>query len=360
MLLDVDILWRQNAQTARAKFTLEPGITALIGPSGAGKTTLARHIAGLERPAGGSIRTPERVLYHGQKDVFLAPSTRAIGLVAQDAALFPHLTVAENIAFSPHSTPESRLAAIEMMNCSHLLERSPVGLSGGERRRVAIARAVAAQHDLLVLDEPMTGLDPKARQSVLPFIKRLSRMEGVGVLFITHQLEEMLSVADHALLMAPGQVIAAGSLEDIIRTPDCAELLGLHDAGQLLCGSVVQKTGGMIEVDIGGTTMHLPDGGEALGADVTMRLFSADIAISRQPVTDISVMNQIPANISAINLIDGQANVHLALEAVNLELVSQVTRNTVDRMALAVGDRVLALIKAVSVKDVVLPETTTP
>lgn len=354
MLLDADILWTQNGRHARANMSLAQGVTALIGPSGAGKTTLARYLAGLDRAAGGHIRFGNDVLYHAQKNVFVPAATRSIGLVAQDAGLFPHLTVQQNIAFSPASSPESRAKAISTTGCKSLRDRTPETLSGGERRRVAIARALAACPRLLILDEPMTGLDPKSRQEILPLIKRLNREEGVPVLFITHHLEDMLAVADNALLMAPGEIVASGQLEDIVGSPDCARLLGLDDAGQLVRGAVTNRENGTIHVDINGGAVVLPDGGEAVGSVVMLRILSSDVSISKSRIPDLSIINQLPARIEQIEKHETNAFVHLALQPSAGIIKSSIAVPTVDRLNLKEGDDVFALIKAVSVKDVLL------
>lgn len=357
-LLEVDIVWQQGGRPARAQFHLRHGITALIGPSGSGKTTLARMIAGLERPNGGTIRFQEHILYHGIKKRFVSAAQRGIGLVMQEAGLFPHMTVEKNICFGAASTPESVAEAMEVMGVRTLLDRNPSSLSGGESRRVAMARALAAQPDMLILDEPMTGLDPKSRAEILPYIKGLSRATGTPVLFITHHLDDMLAVADHAVLMAPRQVIASGPLEKIVSAPECADLLGLSDAGQLVSATVNSRENGLLKADAAGTTLLLPDGEEPVGSRITLRIFASDISLAREKVPKISVLNQLPATIDAIRETETHAIVELCLEGSRNILCSKVTRHTVSRMGLEIGDRIFALVKAVSVKDVVhAPDT---
>lgn len=354
MLLDADILWTQGGGKYHAKFALDTGVTALIGPSGAGKTSLARMIAGLDRPDGGHIRFADTVFYHRQKEAFVPPANRSIALVAQDPALFPHLSVRENIGFADSSSAETRQAAIGTMGCERLLDRNPTTLSGGEKRRVAIARALASRPNLLILDEPMTGLDPKARMEILPYIKRLNREDAVPVLIITHHLEDMIAVADHAMLMGGGRIVAAGSLEDVIREPECAELLGITDAGHLLYGTATGQQNSMVEIDLGGETLivsrHDP---VPLNASMFLRIFSTDISLSRRKIEDISVLNQLDATIVDIDMQEAYAVVTLQLAKSGLQLQSRVTHHTVNRMELATGQSVVALIKAVSVKDVV-------
>lgn len=226
MTLEADILWEQNGSQARASFSFGPGITALIGPSGAGKTTLARLLAGLETPLGGTIRVREQFLFNRKKSVNVPAAKRGVALVAQETSLFPHLSVADNIGFAPSATEDSILHSAKAMGCQDLFDRKPEQLSGGEKRRVAIARALASNPALIILDEPMTGLDPKARAELLPYFARMAQNKETPVLLISHQLEDLLSVADDAVLMADGQTLTQGSLEQVVQDPAAQQFLG--------------------------------------------------------------------------------------------------------------------------------------
>lgn len=352
--LSVDILWQLNGQRARAAFTLDAQVTALIGPSGAGKTTLARMISGLEAPAGGTIRFGEEIFCNVNKRRLMKAEERNIGYVMQDAALFPHMSVEANIAFSPKSTPQSVTEAISLMSLGGLTKRRPETLSGGERRRVAIARALAAQPALLILDEPMNGLDPKARADLLPRLKALAAETKTPVLMITHLLEDMLAVADAAILMAPGKVVASGSLEDILSAPECSDLLGLDDAGQLLEASIEGEKDGLLVAAIADNEQLLiPNRGEATGSRVTLRILASDIAISLNSVKDISVLNQLPCKVSNIEMNEHNALISLELSSSGTSLKSRITRSSQERLGLKAGMQVHALIKAVSVRDIV-------
>lgn len=351
MILQADIQWPQNGKSARAAFRLDGGITALVGPSGAGKTTVARMLAGLETPSAGSVRIHDRFLFHRKKRVNVPTAKRGIALVSQDAALFPHLAVADNIAFSPSATPESIQSAVTAMGCLALMERLPQSLSGGEKRRVAIARALASKPDLLILDEPMTGLDPKSRDEILPYFNRLSGKDGTPVLLITHQLEDMLSIADNAILMAPEETILEGTLEAVIGDGRCAELLGLTDAGQLLSGTVTDTQNGAMTVDIGGHTLSVAKHGLSIGEDILLRIFASDVALAKAPVKDISIVNQLPGTVVKIEETTSFVRVQVQLSGSPAMIESRITNTSADRLKLQVDSPIVLLIKAVSVKE---------
>ncbi len=353
-LLEVDIIWRQQGLKNRATFQLHAGVTALIGPSGAGKTSLARMIVGLDSPESGAIRFGEYILYNSGKKRNIPAAERNIGLVMQQSALFPHLSVEQNIRFSGVATEKLVTKAVKILSLSTLLGRRTDTLSGGETKRVAIARAIAAAPSLLILDEPMNGLDPRARGAILPMIKALGRASNVPILMITHHIEDMLRVADHAVLMQPRKVIKSGSLEDVLAAPECAELMGLADASQLLSTTITNRQNDLLTADLGGDTLYLPDLGEEMGSKATLRVFASDISIAKTRVDDISILNQLEAEIVQIEQSDNQATLTLKLTRSGLALKSRLTVQSVNRLQLTEGQRIYALIKAVSVKDIEL------
>lgn len=351
MRLEADIFWEQNGSPARASLTVGAGVTTLIGPSGAGKTTIARLLAGLETPHGGTIRTENGFLFNRKKNVNLPAAKRRIALVAQDASLFPHLTVAENIGFAPTASDESVAQSARAMGCQHLLERRPETLSGGEKRRVAIARALAAKPSLIILDEPMTGLDPKARAEILPYFARLAKSTDVPVLLISHQLEDMLSIADDAILVDNGHSLVQGTLEQVLQDPRCAEVLGLSDAGQLIRGTVNGTRDGLVSVQIGEQELLIPGHEAEPDSPVTMRVFASDVSLATEKLSTISILNQLEGTIQTIELIGDTAKVSIELAGGDIVLESRITRATIDRMELSPDQNIVALIKAVSVKE---------
>ena len=350
-IASVDISWQMGHCPARASFELLPGVTALIGPSGAGKTTLARILCGLQNSAQGTIQLFDHKLLNSAENFCLAPQQRKIGMVMQEPALFPTMTVRDNIELSNEADGNQLAQLLEITDTKQLLDRSPAALSGGEARRVAIVRAMAAKPQLLILDEPMNGLDPKRRRAVMTLIRTLAHTTNTPVLLITHQLEEMLFAADHALLMEGGHIVEEGSVETVLAAPKTSSLLGIDDAGTLLPATVESHEGHLLKADIGGDTLYVANDGEPIGARLRLRVLARDIALSLKPLADISVLNQLNAEIVSVKL--GEHDNQIALKLVNSDgaLNCRITKKSTAALKLEPGQKVIALIKAVAVKE---------
>jgi molybdate transport system ATP-binding protein len=219
--LTVELKHRQGDFTLEAGFSLpERGITALFGPSGAGKTTLINVIAGLIRPAQARITLGGRVLNDSRSGIFLPPHRRRLGYVFQDARLFPHLNVRSNLLFArligrAQISTVAFEQIVDLLGLEPLLHRRPRSLSGGERSRVAIGRALLSQPDLLLLDEPLAALDEARRADILPWLERLRDAVALPMLYVSHRSDEVERLADRLILLQRGQVSAAGPLADL-------------------------------------------------------------------------------------------------------------------------------------------------
>jgi molybdate transport system ATP-binding protein len=210
MTLEVACTTALGGFTLDARFAAGPGITVLFGPSGAGKTTLLHLIAGLLRPDRGRIVLDGDVLTDTAEHIFVPPHQRRVGLVFQDAQLFPHLTVAQNLSFgswfAPQSNGLSRTHVIEVLGIGDLLQRRPARLSGGEKSRVALARALLSSPRLLLMDEPLSGLDDGKRQAILPLIESVRDEFGVPMLYVTHSTDEAQRLANRIITIDRGRV----------------------------------------------------------------------------------------------------------------------------------------------------------
>ncbi len=242
-------------------------LTVLLGPSGCGKTTLLRVLAGLERPDAGCVTLGDRILTAPTRH--LPAEARGIGLVFQDHALFPHLRVADNIAFG---LPRGRTARaerrrrvaelIELVGLAGLERRFPHELSGGQQQRVALARALAPAPEVLLLDEPFSGLDLETRVRVRGEVREILRAAGATALLVTHDQDEALSLADHLLVMRDGQIVQSGSPTSLYREPASAWVAGFLGEVDVLPG-VAQS--GVVRCELGELRAAVPDGEVMVG-----------------------------------------------------------------------------------------------
>jgi molybdate transport system ATP-binding protein len=204
-----------------AAFEAGPGITALFGPSGSGKSTIIRLMAGLENPDQGQILLDGAVLSDQGKGVFLAAHKRRIGLVFQDGQLFPHLSVRANLLYGRFftKTTDRRFAleaVVETLAIGHLLKRRPGHLSGGEKQRVAMGRAILMSPRLLLMDEPLASLDEARKQEIIPFIARLAAEFSIPILYVSHSRDEVMQLASDVIMLAAGQVVATGRPGEVL------------------------------------------------------------------------------------------------------------------------------------------------
>jgi molybdate transport system ATP-binding protein len=224
--LEIGIRHKQGSFSLSVFFQgAESGVTALFGPSGAGKTSVVNMVAGLMRPDAGRIAINGQCLFDSAQGIDLPPEKRRIGYVFQDGRLLPHLTVQANLVYGMRRTPAHRRfvqlePVVELLGIGHLLQRRPARLSGGEKQRVAIGRALLTSPALLLMDEPLASLDAVRKDEVLPFIMRLGQEFSVPILYVSHALEEIIALATHLVMLENGRVLAAGELQTLLDRPD--------------------------------------------------------------------------------------------------------------------------------------------
>jgi molybdate transport system ATP-binding protein len=210
-VIELDFRLEQGGFTLEVRERLTSRITALFGPSGAGKTTVLDAIAGLRRPSDGRIAIGSRALYDGAGGIDLPPHERRVGYVTQDVALFPHMDVRRNIQYGRRRGRTLDLdPLVAMLEIAPLLERGVGRLSGGERQRVALARALMSAPDLLLLDEPLAAVDFELRRRILPYLERVRDTLGVPIVYVTHDRDELRSVAEHVIVLEQGRVARSG------------------------------------------------------------------------------------------------------------------------------------------------------
>ncbi len=342
----------------RAGFTLDVdisiparGITGLFGHSGSGKTTLLRLIAGLEK-AEGVCKFKEQ--YWQNEHTIVPTYQRPIGYVFQDANLFPHLTVANNLKYGQkrHQGKQSIALdhAIELLGIGHLLSRKPAQLSGGEKQRVGIARALAVSPELLLMDEPLAALDLARKQEILPYLERLHDELAIPMLYVSHAPDEIARLADHIVVMEKGSVVAAGSLTETLSRIDLPIRLG-EDAGVVLNGVIIEKdeTWHLMKLDFPGGTLWTRDNGKPLGHETRIRVLARDVSISISKPTE---KNSIQNHLSGI-IDDIQTDEHPGLCLVRIligesVLVARVTARSAHELRIGIGQEVWAQVKSVA------------
>lgn len=339
----------------REDFTLDvdldlphSGITGLFGASGAGKTTVLRCVAGLERAQPGIVRIAGE---NWQDDAVFVPAwKRSAGYVFQEASLFDHLDVRGNVEYGRKragSDGTALGAAVELLGIAHLLDRKPASLSGGERQRVAIARAVACAPRLLLLDEPLAALDSARRQEILPWLLRLRNELKLPMLYVTHSIDEIARLADHVVLMAAGRALASGPAREVLARIETSAMLG-DDAGALLEGAVAERDERwqLARIDFDGGGLWLRDTGLPVNHPARLRVLARDVSIALQPPPGSSIQNILPATVEEIAADAHPSQVIVRLRCGRSALLARVTARAAHALALAQGQRVWAQIKS--------------
>ena len=234
MSIKIDVEVARGAFDLRVAVALKPGITVLFGPSGAGKSTLLRSLAGLESGARGLIRVASSVWLDSRHAIDRPTHRREVGYVFQDADLLPHLSVGGNLDYARRRAVPggdgSTSTVVDALGVAGLLERMPANLSGGERRRVALAQALLRSPRLLLLDEPLAALDEPVRHELLQLLATLPASHRIPILLVTHNLGESLSIADEAIWLSEGRVRLAGAAQEVFAAPEVQRWRGLARA----------------------------------------------------------------------------------------------------------------------------------
>lgn len=353
MTLSVNLRHGFPGFTLDVAFEAPPGVTALFGHSGAGKTTVVQAVAGLLRPDHGRIAADGAVLTDTGTATFLPPHLRRIGYVFQDARLFPHLTVRQNLLygrwFAPRrdGLPIDRVVA--MLDIGPLLDRRPGGLSGGERQRVALGRAILSEPRLLLMDEPLAALDEARKAEILPYLERLRDEFRLPILYVSHSVAEVARLATTVILMEAGRVTAAGPAAAILADPAAAPAFGLREAGAILQARVAaQEEDGLTRLESAVGTFWLPRIAAAPGATLRLRILAQDVMLSTRRPEAISALNVLKMRIEDIRIGDGPGAL-VRLTAGGETILARITRRSVTALGLAPGQPVFAILKAVSV-----------
>jgi len=353
-MLEVDLRKRLGNFSLDVAFkTKDDGITALFGHSGAGKTMLVNMLAGLLKPDAGHIQIGDQILFDSESRVNLRPERRRVGYVFQESRLFPHLSVRSNLFYGRHFAPKGErfhnpAQIIDLLGLEMLLRRRPVTLSGGEKQRVAIGRALLAEPSLILMDEPLAALDVSRKSEIMGYIERLRDALDVSIVYVSHALEEVTRLADQVVLLADGKLVAAGPAVDIMGRPDLSPHTGRHEAGALI---ETQVSGhdefDLTELAFEGGTLCVSGLDLAAGTSVRARIRARDVAIATARPTDLSILNVFPGRVVDMHE-SSSATMEVELD-IGVRLWARITRRSATYLDLKPGREVYALVKSVAI-----------
>jgi molybdate transport system ATP-binding protein len=349
---------RQPAPIALdVEFTCDPGdVLAIFGPSGSGKTTILRSIAGLYRPAHALVRTGVESWIDTAADTFAPPHRRAVGMVFQEYALFPHLTARGNVMTALGHRPrgERRARAEQLLALVHLSERQdrrPHQLSGGERQRVALARALAREPAVLLLDEPFAAVDRTVRRRLQDEIDELRRTLEIPLVLVTHDFDDVVRLATHLLILDHGRALACGSLSDLMSRPDLPWFRDAVGLGSVFEARVARSDSerGLLELAFDGGTLFASDRAIGPGTKVRVRIPAREIILATHEPAGLSLHNALGGTVSSINADPAFDHVVVQITVGGVLLLAEVTRDAIARLNINVGARLYALVKSVSI-----------
>jgi len=352
MTLAVSVRQRLGSFAIDAAFESRGRLTALFGPSGSGKTSLVNLIGGLTRPAEGRIAVDGRVLVDTAARVFVPKHRRRIGYVFQDARLFPHLTVRQNLRYGRFFTPAGERYAdfgrvVDLLGIGELLERRPSRLSGGEKQRVAIGRALIASPKLMLMDEPLAALDEARKAEILPYLQRLRDETATPIVYVSHSVAEVAQLADKVVMMKDGRVEATGTPSEILSLPSTDR----REAGAVLSGTVqmVDTAHGLSTVNLSAASMTVPTARLVAGQNVRIHIPERDVMVATIRPEGLSALNIIEGHVASIEP-DGEGMARIHIRSGDDIVLARITTLSVERLQLAVEKSIFAVIKTVALE----------
>jgi molybdate transport system ATP-binding protein len=354
MTLVIDIRRRLGTFLLDAQFETGGGLIALFGRSGSGKSSIINTIAGLVRAERGHVTIDGTVLVDTARGIFVPRHHRRIGYVFQEGRLFPHLTVRQNLLYGRWFAPRAKRGdnlerVVDLLGIGALLERRPGRLSGGEKQRVAIGRALLADPRLLLMDEPLASLDEARKAEILPYIERLRDQSKVPIIYVSHSIAEVARLATAVVLLSEGKVAAVGSTSEVMQRLDLFPLTGRAEAGAVIEATVERhdETFGLTELASRAGRWKLQRLDAQIGARLRLRIRARDVMLAKSAPADLSALNVLSGTVADIGPRDGPI-VEIRVDCSGEALIARLTRYSVERLGLAPGTPVFALVKSVA------------
>ena len=345
-------------QLNRSRFSLDvdfdipdTGISVLFGPSGCGKSTLLRCMAGLEQ-AYGTLHVKNICWQNSDNKLFIPTHRRGIGVVFQDPALFSHLNVRQNLAYAAKRSAagKSELENIsQLLKLDGLLERDTVSLSGGEKQRVAIARALLSQPELLLMDEPLAALDVERKNEILPYLDQLNRRLNIGIVYVTHNIDELLTLADYLLIMNNGRMLAHGRPAQLLSRLDLP-LAQRDDACSIIACNVLNHEANynLTRLQLGDQVLVIPRIGAAPQQQIRLRIQARDVSLCRDKPERSSILNILPATVMELGKPTANGQQIIRLSVAGETVLARISVLSSERLELTPGIKTFAQIKSVA------------
>jgi molybdate transport system ATP-binding protein len=360
MTIDATIQKRLSSHfSLDVALTAPPGITILFGASGSGKSTVLRCLAGLVRPDRGHIAVGERVLFDAGAGVNVPVPERGIGYVFQQLALFPHMSIRQNIEYGLHQLPAAgrreRVGRIsESFHIPHLLDRKPAQVSGGERQRAALARSLVTDPSLLLLDEPLSALDHAIQSHIMNDLRRWNEARRIPILYVTHTHREVFALGERAVVLDRGRILATGSPHEVLDHPAHPLLASLAGFENVFDAVVVERRdqAGTMQCrlkdersTLSDTEIEVPLSDASLGDAIRVAIRAGDILVANQQPTGLSARNVLTGTLTALA---AQGPTMVASVDAGVPFTVHLTPGGVQALDLQTGDRVWLVIKTYS------------
>ncbi|MEA9390539.1 molybdenum ABC transporter ATP-binding protein ModC [Acerihabitans sp. TG2] len=350
-MLQIDISQRLGDMTLEVAADVPArGITAVFGVSGAGKTSLINAIVGLTRPQRGHVILNGRPLFSTEPRIFLPPEKRRVGYVFQDGRLFPHYRVRGNLFYGMAASMRPQFDAIvDLLGIEHLLGRFPITLSGGEKQRVAIGRALLSAPEILLMDEPLASLDLPRKRELLPYLERLAKEVEIPIIYVSHSMEEILQLAERVLILDNGKVKAFGKLEEVWASRALRPWLPREEQSSVVRVSVGEQHPdyAMTALMLGQQRLWVSRVPLPVGTPLRIQVAAADISLVPVPPPLSSIRNILPATVCECLTVGDQVEVRLDIDGHTLW--ARVSPWARDELGLNAGLALYAQIKSVSI-----------
>jgi molybdate transport system ATP-binding protein len=353
MTIEVDVAHRLGVFTLELRFISRGRLTAFFGQSGSGKTSLVNVIGGLIRPDRGRVAVDATTLTDTAAGIFVPTHRRRVGYVFQEGRLFPHLTVRQNLLFGRWFRPprERKIeleTVVDLLGIGHLLHRRPGALSGGEKQRVAIGRALLASPRLLLMDEPLAALDEERKAEILPFIERLRDEAEVPIIYVSHSLAEVSRLADSIVVLRNGRMVASGDPAEVLSRSELVPEDAVEEAGAVIEARISQHDSqfGLTMLQSKAGLIRAPYLDLPAGTIVRLRIRARDVMVATAPPVGLSALNVLAGKVVELRN-SGETVVEVAIDCNGVKLSARLTRKSVDTLRLVPELPVYAILKSV-------------